>query len=301
MSFSPTDPLEKSPVRQFWRAQIVSKTEVAPRHFQMRLAAPGFGNLACPGQFIHVKAQASSAQNAPTAFGTPLLRRAFSIMETDESGLEILFRIEGAGTQALAQAREGEWLDFLGPLGQGFDLSLFHVKQNPSNENVSRETAVLVGGGVGVPPLVFLAKKLREKGVVTSAILGARTGSDVLCESQFEATGVQTLVCTDDGSRGFHGRVTDLLEPLLTDSPVTVYACGPLPMLRAVALLCQSSGQKCQVSLEENMPCGVGVCNGCVVKVVADENSGGGDYDLYRRICVYGPVCNGEDIDWEAN
>lgn len=294
MTLSPLQNEKPTPTRRFWRTPILGKTEVAPRHFQLRLGAPGLAQLARPGQFLHVKSQPIALETSISSFGDPLLRRAFSIMAADDEAVEILFRVEGQGTALLAGAHVGEFLDILGPLGQGFDIGLFHVKHNTPR-------AILVGGGVGVPPLVFLAAHLKTLGANICAILGARTGEDVLCEKEFADLDVPTEVCTDDGSRGLHGRVTDLLKPHLQKPNALVLACGPLLMLRAVAELCQTSGQQCQVSLEENMPCGVGVCNGCVVRVRPHFSPESDDYRLYRRICVEGPVCRGEEIDWEDN
>ena len=284
-------------VRRSWRAQILAKTEVAPRHFQLKIAAPELAEFAQPGQFLHIKTQTLPSLTAPSIFGNPLLRRAFSIMAVDSQTVEILFRVEGEGTQLLSRASKGEFVDVIGPLGRGFDLTAFHVKQMVPTR------AILVGGGVGVPPLVFLAARLKNLKVETTAVLGARTSQDVLCERELSVLGVSTSICTDDGSRGLQGRVTDLLKPLLRAPDAIVFSCGPLPMLRAVTALCRSHEQNCQVSLEENMPCGIGVCNGCVVRVYprGTDTDGGSDYELYRRVCVDGPVCQGEEIDWEAN
>jgi len=164
--------------------------------------------------------------------------------------------------------------------------------------------ALLVGGGVGVPPLSMLASQYavnpsldQQHHVV--ALIGARTKNELLCLGDFERYGVEYEVATDDGSAGCHGLVTHLLEKRLrhdqrdTELP-TVYSCGPLPMLRSVAALCERYHVACQVSLEENMPCGVGVCNGCVVPVTG----AGDDYGRYRRICVEGPVLWAHEVDW---
>ncbi len=270
--------------RRHIRARVLAKRELAPRHFALTLANSDIARTARAGQFVHVLPHPRETQEDTTWSFDPLLRRAFSIMDVQGNNFEILFRVEGRGTRSLARAEIGEWLDILGPLGNGFSLSQ------------ATESAILVGGGVGVPPMVFTSRALKEKGIKTQMLLGARSAADVLCEERF--TSLQ--IATDDGSRGHHGRVGDLLESALEqDLPDAVFACGPYPMLRAVALICEAKEVACEVSLEENMPCGIGVCNGCVVPMRASEGTlAGDDYGRFRRICVHGPACDGRDIDW---
>ena len=312
------------------KARVLKFHEVAPSHYQMRLNSPSLSKVAQPGQFVHVL----SAPNSDSFGFDPLLRRAFSIMNVgkDEESekkttIEILFRVEGRGTKLLAQAQVGDEIDLIGPLGRPFDLSpfgiyfdsnqsLFHVKQS-----ALQNRAILVGGGVGVPPLAYLGDILSENGVVVEAIIGARTEREIIGWNELSGCCGHLDVTTDDGSRGHRGRVTDVLSESLGRAvedrcadAVVVYACGPLPMLRAVAQLCAQLGVKCQVSMEENMPCGIGVCNGCVVRVHPPgetihaqkslENEFGehwSAYNSYRRVCVEGPACWADEIDWEHN
>jgi dihydroorotate dehydrogenase electron transfer subunit len=231
------------------------------------------------------------------------LRRAFSIFNIGNDAIEVLYRAAGKGTTLLSSAVPGANIDLLGPLGQPFHVQAGDV--------------ILVGGGVGVPPLVFLARHLltrlalreqpdAQRPTSITAMIGARTRFDIIGQSELEALQVGVQVATDDGSAGRHGLVTDLLRDHLEtkvsrhpDSPNNsqlpiVYSCGPYPMLRAVAQLCAEFQVPCQVSLEENMPCGIGVCNGCVVPVV----QAGDDYGLFRRICVEGPVLWSHEVDW---
>jgi dihydroorotate dehydrogenase electron transfer subunit len=305
-------------------AKITQHTEVAPRHFRLRFAAPSIAEVAQAGQFVHVLPRSYKSLD-------PLLRRAFSILSTQEDTVDILYRVEGRGTGQMAQFHTGDAVDVLGPLGRAF---------TPSRR------AILVGGGVGVPPLAMLATQQCNATLSTShhpevmegtdqsapqdvvalssipahapqtsnctqwksphieALIGARTRDELICLDIFAACHVPVQVATDDGSAGFHGFVTELLEQRLRqlattnalpdeDSP-TVYACGPLAMLRAVAALCATFKVPCQVSLEENMPCGVGVCNGCVVRAA----EAGDDYGRYKRICVDGPVMWAHEISW---
>ncbi len=313
--------------RAVHRALVRSAREVAPAHHQFRLEAPLLAQTAQPGQFVHVL-------TVPTASDwtfDPLLRRAFSIMSVDmvdKQWIDVLFRVEGRGTRALAQVRVGDEIDLIGPLGQPFDLSpfentimdgeKFHVKQ-------SLPSAVVVGGGVGVPPLIYLSQTLNARAVTVHSIVGARSAREIIGRHELTQVCKQVQITTDDGSQGHHGRVTEVLIPMLsamtTENAIKpiVYACGPLPMLRAVAQVCATAQVRCQVSLEENMPCGIGVCNGCVVRTrqpfadndkheSSDTDSNGinrtignewSPYRAYRRVCVEGPACWADEIDWE--
>jgi dihydroorotate dehydrogenase electron transfer subunit len=270
--------------RRHTRARVLAKREVAPRHFALTLSNNELASTARAGQFIHVLPHSREDERDESWSFDPLLRRAFSIMDAQGDEFEVLFRVEGRGTRSLARAEVGEYLDILGPLGNGFSLAQ------------ATKSAILVGGGVGVPPMVFTARSLHERGIEARMLLGARSAADVLCENRF--TSLQ--IATDDGSRGHHGRVGDLLEQALERGlPDAVFACGPYPMLRAIARICEARKVNCEVSLEENMPCGIGVCNGCVVPMRASEQVlEGDDYGRFRRICVHGPACDARDIDW---
>lgn len=259
-------------------ASVVTQTEIAPRYFRLRLLTPHIASKAQAGQFVHVLTRAECAHD-------PLLRRAFSIMATNGEEIDILYRVEGRGTALMSQWESGRQIDVLGPLGNGF-ASLPELPQR----------VILVGGGVGVPPMAMLASLCTKRHDLI-ALIGARSEGEVICREDFAKYQVPFHVATDDGSLGHHGFVTDLLNAELDrDSYAVVYACGPLPMLRAVARLCNAFDVPCQVSLEENMPCGVGVCNGCVVPVL----NTGDDYGRFRRICVEGPVLWAHEINWNG-
>lgn len=210
----------------------------------------------------------------------PLLRRPFSIhrMAAGESGeFEILFRVVGEGTRRLASTHVGERVDVLAPLGRGFRLGT--------------ERPLLVGGGVGVAPLLFLAETLLAGGTAPKLLLGGRSDRDVLCHDDFSCLAVPYALATEDGSLGEPGLVTLLLERELAGACAGVYACGPLPMLAAVAELCRRESVPCQVSMEAHMACGVGACLGCVVPGVAEP---------YLRVCKEGPVFDAGEVDWGA-
>lgn len=278
-----------------FQGEIIAHSKESPRYRRLQIKAPEVAGSARAGQFIHVLPRNSASFD-------PLLRRAFSIMSTEGDTLTILYRIEGRGTELLSTRQIGEQLNLLGPLGKPFAAP--------------PQRAVLVGGGVGVPPLLMLTQQVRQdedasrKAVELTMLLGARAREDVLCLGDFERLKIEVEVATEDGSAGERGRVTQLLQRHLTSLTtseteslenqggfypgVTVYACGPFLMLKAVAALCEQHRVACQVSLEENMPCGVGVCNGCVVPVAEPQN----EYSLYRRICVDGPVMWANELSW---
>ncbi len=269
--------------------RIVSHDVETTVYRRMKILAPDVAKKAQAGQFIHVLPRDNSSSD-------PLLRRAFSIMRVEDECIVILYRIEGRGTWLLSHKQAGEEIDFLGPLGQSFA---------PPTAKM-----IMVGGGVGVPPMVMLVQQVRnmreEKSI--KMLIGARTSDDVLCLKDFREFQVDVEVATDDGSFGEPGQVTQLLLRYLTEraaqnlmvvnanasDELTVYACGPLAMLRAVAGLCSRFQVRCQVSLEENMPCGIGICNGCVVPVLQTDD----EYSIYRRICVDGPVMWAHEIKW---
>jgi len=256
---------------------IKGKTEVAPHHFRLTLFNEEIAQTADAGHFVHLLTRSSTNND-------PLLRRAFSIVSTKGKTFDVLFKVLGRGTEAMALSQVGDTIDVLGPLGKTFAL-------------LGRKS-LMVGGGVGTPPMAMLASRSKA-GISIKALLGARTSSEVLCAEDFARYDVPVQIATDDGSAGHHGFVTDLLKVELEvigdkDGMPTVYACGPLPMLRSVARICADHQAPCQISLEENMPCGVGVCNGCVIPVLGQAD----DYGSYRRICVDGPVAWAHEVDW---
>ena len=261
-------------------AEILGSREVSPGHYRLTLSNAEIATNAQAGHFVHVLPRQTHSFD-------PFLRRAFSIVFKREDTFDILFRVSGKGTKAMSQWSPGEIIDLLGPLGKTFA---------PLGTS-----SLLIGGGVGTPPMAMLASQRSESDVQSiTALIGARTKAEVLCEEDFARYNVEMEIATDDGSKGHHGLVTELLENHLQSvkshaAPPRVYACGPLPMLRAVAEVCERYQAPCQISLEENMPCGVGVCNGCVIPVI----NSGDDYETYRRICVDGPVAWAHEIQWK--
>ena len=198
------------------------------------------------------------------------LRRPISVYDSEPGRLTILYKTVGKGTEQMAGMRPGERLDALTGLGNGYDLSK------------AGEAPLLLGGGVGVPPLYLAAKKLTAQGKKVQAVLGFNTAEEVFGEEAFRALGCGVTVATADGSRGVKGFVTDAMPAEYS----YIYTCGPEPMLRAVYRAAKTSGQ---FSFEERMGCGFGACMGCSCKTITG----------YKRICREGPVLEKEEILWD--
>lgn len=238
--------------------KIVSNTALTDSVSQMVLAGDTSA-ITAPGQFVNIRLEGR------------FLRRPISVCDYDSGALTILYKVVGAGTRQMRGMAPGQTLDLLTGLGNGYDLA-------PAGDK-----PVLLGGGVGVPPLYNLAKKLTAMGKEVSVILGFNTRSEVFYEEAFQALGCRASVTTVDGSCGIRGFVTDALPQEYT----YFYACGPEPMLKAVYRVSKTSGQ---MSFEERMGCGFGACMGCSCKTLTG----------YKRICKDGPVMKKEEILWEA-
>ena len=244
------------------------------------VVAPGIPELTRPGHFLAVQVGGPDS--------SMLLRRAFAIYDVKDRGVyggtvEFVFAVHGRGTAWLSSRRQGDALDVVGPLGRPFRLPKTAV-------NVT-----LVGGGYGSAPLLPLAVALRERGCRVDVVLGAGSSDRLFGFLEAKRMADSISVSTDDGSMGVRGRVTDLLPEVLDRSSAdVVYACGPMPMLRAVAELAAERGIPSQVAVEESMACGIGVCMTCVLPVVGTDG-------LTRmvRSCVEGPVFAGDRVRWE--
>jgi dihydroorotate dehydrogenase electron transfer subunit len=261
------------------QGEVLSIRKVGAYH-AMTVVAPGMAELAKPGHFVAV--QVGGPQSSM------LLRRAFAIYEVKERGVyggtvEFVFAVHGKGTAWLATRRPQDKLDLVGPLGKPFRLPAQPV------------TATLVGGGYGSAPLLPLATALRERGCRVDFVLGAGGADRLFGQLDARRIAASIEVTTDDGSTGRKGRVSDVLPALLdkTGSEV-VYACGPMPMLKAVTEIAGERGIPTQVAVEESMACGIGVCMTCVLPVVGDDG-------LTRmvRSCVEGPVFLGDRVRWD--
>ncbi|HIR31560.1 MAG TPA: dihydroorotate dehydrogenase electron transfer subunit [Candidatus Faecousia faecavium] len=238
--------------------QIVSNEALTDSVYKMILSGDTSA-ITAPGQFVNIQLTGK------------FLRRPISVCDYDESTLTIIYKVVGAGTEQMSAMKPGEMLDILTGLGNGYDL------------NLAGDRPVLLGGGVGVPPMYNLAKKLIAMGKEVSVILGFNTASEIFYEQEFKALRCKTYVTTVDGSYGKKGFVTDALPENYT----YFYTCGPEPMLKAVYRATTTSGQ---MSFEERMGCGFGACMGCSCKTLTG----------YKRICKDGPVMKKEEILWQA-
>ena len=252
------------------KAKILAQTNIKDNYWHCELNAPQVAKNALPGQFINIRVSDNFV---------PFLRRPISIHGTSGAKIKIFYEVVGKATETLAQKKKGELLDIIGPLGNGFNFG------KPENKN---QEPVLIAGGMGVAPLMFLAEELKVKGLI---LIGARTSEDLLCVKDFKKLGWAVQVATDDGSSGFKGRVSDLLKNMLSTQRLgsyPIYACGPKPMLKAVADISDEHALSAQLSLEEHMSCGIGACLGCVVKTK----------DGLKRVCKEGPVFLAKDLIW---
>jgi dihydroorotate dehydrogenase electron transfer subunit len=290
------------------RARVAFNRPISTAYLHLGLAAPGFPPTFRAGEFVMVR---------PTGVGDPFLPRAFSIYRVSGGAdspavVEILYKVLGKGTRYLARLDVGQEIEILGPFGNAFTLP----------EDLGH--AVLVAGGIGVPPIAALAVELAkmrntqrvpEWGMRNMEVfLGGKTSEDILCVKDFEEAGARVHITTEDGSLGTRGLVTDLLGPFLRGGtqalrhPGTqaspecqsaqvptcrLYTCGPPGMLAAVARLAEELAVPCQVSVEANMACGFGACMGCAVEIRADVAGPG-----YKLVCKDGPVFDSREIVW---
>ncbi len=297
------------------RATIAFNRRLSAAYLHLGVSAPGFPKEFRAGQFVMVR---------PPWVGDPFLPRPFSIYRLSAGRaaethlgeaipiVEVLYKVVGKGTQYLARLEPGQAVELLGPLGNGF--------APPARG----ESAVLVAGGIGVPPIAAVAREIRNSKFEIRSVhvfLGGKTAEDILCLKDFEEAGTSGVhVTTEDGSLGTRGLITDLLAPFLAswlgtgaaalgppgsregadrrntgspDSPpaIRLYTCGPPGMLAAVACLAEACRVPCQVSVEANMACGFGACMGCAVERRGEERS-------YRLVCKDGPVFDSRELVW---
>jgi dihydroorotate dehydrogenase electron transfer subunit len=256
------------------QAKISFNHKVTPDTWLMGMRSASIAKAARPGQFVMIRVSQRI---------DPLLRRPFSICGTEKDLFLVLYRIVGQGTAILAQTREGERLSVLGPLGKGFEPP------------ASGSTVILVGGGIGVAPLFFLAQNLGK--IKTEFMMGFASAKEILRLKHIKGPHIKISLSTDDGTRGHAGFVTDLLEKYIQKrgsggDTLSLFACGPKLMLKKVAQIASGNHLSCQVSLEASMSCGLGVCQGCAVKAFETEGR------PYYHVCKDGPVFEAKAIDW---
>ncbi|MDP4181867.1 MAG: dihydroorotate dehydrogenase electron transfer subunit [Bacillota bacterium] len=248
------------------KEEIVSIEKIAREIYKISIKSDYVSDNAVPGQFVNIRCSDGI---------TALLRRPISICDVDKAKgtFDICFQIKGIGTEYLAKKTAGETIDIIAPIGKPFHLSSEY------------KTIAVVGGGIGVFPLLHLLKE--SSGSQRYAFLGFRNKEFVVLEDEFSAASNKLNISTDDGSAGYKGLVTDLLENELKEKGIDIiYACGPTPMLRNVMKIAQAYNTKCQVSMEQRMGCGIGACLVCACKTKA-ENEDGWEYS---HVCKDGPV-----------
>ena len=261
-------------------ARVLRNTRLSPDYNVITLAAPEIATTVAPGQFVMVRSSRGH---------DPLLRRPFSVFEVVRTGdavvgLSLLSKRVGVTTRLLFDAVEGDVISCLGPLGRPFETV------DPPAE------AWMVAGGVGLAPFVTLTEALRARGTAVTLYYGARSVAELFFLDWFEARGVRLVLTTEDGSAGERGRVTAPLERDLrrASGEVTVYACGPEPMLEAVSGVAAAAGRPSQVSVERVMGCGMGGCYSCVIPVREPDGPA-----HYVRSCLSGPVFAGASLVWD--
>lgn len=256
-------------------ATVVEHAPGGPGWFVLTLSSPNIATSAAPGQFVQVDVRGSAHADS----ADPLLRRPLSLctIEPALGRVTCVYRVVGRGTSLLARTPVRTSLRLLGPLGRSFP--------DPGRQQAP---LLLIGGGLGIPPLAAAAAWARRAGRTPQALLGARTAADLAGRAQVEATGAEVLLATEDGSAGRVGLVTDILTEHLSPS-AEVWACGPAPMLAAVAAACARAQASCWLCVERPMACGFGVCIGCAV--ARSDRTG------YLKACVDGPVFAAGEID----
>ena len=260
--------------------RIVRHEPTGPGYRYLELEAPRLAAALVPGQFVHLRIP----HLEPSA-----LRRPFSVFDAENGRVTVLYKVVGRGTAALAESAVGDTIDVLGPLGHGFPVAC-------------KGAALLVGGGYGVAPLHFLAKRLLAVDASAKPILflGGRTKDDLLALDRFAALGVETRVATNDGSAGAKGFVTDPLDDALIalrekNEPFELFTCGPDGLLQAVAHRAVGTGSPGWISMDRHMICGVGACFACIQRIKGPDGK-----PFNARCCVNGPVFAAQDIIWES-
>lgn len=260
-------------------AEVVSNKRIAPETFLLKLRSIKVVKSAEPGQFVMIRVREGLE---------PLLRRPFSICGIQKDGhVVILYRVVGRGTSLMAEMKEGEKVSILGPLGKGFDL--------PRRD----QGIILVAGGIGVAPLFFLAQTLKDGTIPFRFMAGFGSSNEIISLEQVGGPSLDLTIATDDGTEGYAGPVTDLLENYLCHNQnegdaLSLFTCGPAPMLKRVAMVAIDRGISCQASLETAMACGLGACQGCAVRASSDESQS------YYHVCKDGPVFPVNAIDWNS-
>ncbi len=240
--------------------KLVKNEQIADDIFDWTVENKDLAPLAKCGQFANIKVTGRT------------LRRPISICDADESSLRLVFQVKGEGTRVMSEMKTGDEVEILAPLGHGFEIE-------------KGKKYCLIGGGIGVPPMLYTAKQCDNPLVIT----GFRNKDLIILQDDFKAAGAELVLTTDDGSAGVHGFVTDVLKERIGEVD-EVCACGPIPMLKAVSEVCRDK-VRCQVSLEERMGCGIGACLVCACKTKPKDGEA-----FMSQVCRHGPVYDAEEV-----
>ncbi|MDR1160040.1 MAG: dihydroorotate dehydrogenase electron transfer subunit [Syntrophomonadaceae bacterium] len=258
------------------QGMVIENVQKNSGWYEMEISIPSFAPCARPGQFVHIKTGAGS---------DPLLRRPFSICDFDKDAgrLFLMYKLVGSGTKWLSSVASGSYIDIVGPLGKGFTCP------DPGAR------VILVGGGIGIAPLLYLARRLTERNCRLRIFYGVEEYHQLSALNKFERLGVNIDVATHDGSAGFKGLVTDLFEQkIVSEKADVIYTCGPEIMMAKVAAVAAQYQIPGELSLEEYMACGVGACLGCARKLKAED-------DNFVKICKDGPVFSFSQMKFDLN
>lgn len=256
-------------------AKLVKKEKLLDGLYKFSLEAKEIVDIAKPGNFIEIRINENL---------DPFLRRPISIynIEKEKGIIEIIFQVKGKGTELLSKKQEGDFIDIIGPLGNG-------VFKFEKHKNIA-----VIGGGIGIFPLYELTKEAKELNLNIDTYIGFRNKELVVLEKEFENTSNNLTITTDDGSYKNKGFAIDYLkENLKTKKVGCIYTCGPLPMIKAVKALAEENNIECQISLEEKMGCGLGVCLGCAVKTAESSK----EDPQYVHVCKDGPVFESKSVE----
>lgn len=251
--------------------KIMKKRVIAPKTIDLYLASKEISNLAKPGQFVSIKCTDSKDL---------ILRRPFSICDSnpDKGLFRIIFQVRGKGTEKLMRYKEGDILDILGPLGNSFEI-------DKKYKNI-----IIAGGGIGVFPMLFLAKRSLSENI--TICLGFKNKEMMVLKEEFEGIADELKIATDNGTFGYRGYVTELVMDSLNDNVDIVYTCGPKRMMSKIKNMCINENIKSQFCLEERMGCGIGACLVCACKIKKKDSD---DY-MYSHVCKDGPVFWGNEV-----
>lgn len=243
---------------------LIGKYRLTPTIYDFRLKNAQLAQITKPGQFAHILIPGKT------------LRRPISICDVEDDIIRIVFEIRGEGTKILSECETGDIINIIAPLGKGFDI--------PENKKIA-----FIGGGIGVPPMLYSAKKSGKNAVV---INGFRDRSAVILTDDFKKIGCKLIETTDNGTYGIHGFVTTPLMEVI-ESIDMICTCGPAPMLKNIYKIAKEHNKPCFVSLEQRMACGVGACLGCAVGIKKTDGT-----ITYKHVCKDGPVFNAEEVAW---